>query len=56
MTTFNPRDVVLIPFPFSDLSGTKNRPALIIAVAREKGEDYVGMMLTFRKMGKREGQ
>ena len=25
------RQVVVIPFPFSDLSGTKRRPALVIA-------------------------
>ena len=24
-------DVVVIPFPFSDLSGSKRRPALVIA-------------------------
>ncbi len=30
----NKGDIVLIPFPFTDLSGTKNRPALILA----KGE------------------
>lgn len=31
-------DIVLIPFPFSDLSGQKVRPALVLAV-QPKGED-----------------
>jgi len=31
MTTFNPGDVVLIGFPFTDLSGTKQRPAVVIS-------------------------
>lgn len=26
----NKGDIVLIPFPFSDLSGAKNRPAVIL--------------------------
>ncbi len=27
--TINQRDIILIPFPFSDLSGSKVRPALV---------------------------
>ena len=30
-TTFNQRDIVLIPFPYSNLSETKKRPVLIIS-------------------------
>ena len=33
----NKGDIVLIPFPFTDLSGTKNRPALILT----GGEDDI---------------
>jgi len=31
MAGFVKGDVVVIPFPFSDLSGTKRRPALVLA-------------------------
>lgn len=33
MTTFDQGDVVLIPFPFTDLSTVKQRPAMIISSA-----------------------
>ena len=38
MEKFVKGDVVVIPFPFSDLSGSKKRPALVIANLRG---DYI---------------
>jgi len=39
-------DVVVIPFPFSDLSATKRRPALVIAVL--PGDDVILCQITSR--------
>ncbi|MCH8535834.1 MAG: type II toxin-antitoxin system PemK/MazF family toxin [Flavobacteriaceae bacterium] len=36
-------DIVLIPFPFTDLSGVKNRPAVVL---HSSGEDVVLCFLT----------
>lgn len=33
MVTFGPASIVVIPFPFSDLSGKKLRPAVVFAAA-----------------------
>jgi mRNA interferase MazF len=38
-------DIVLIPFPFTDLSGQKVRPALILCAER-KGEDCIVAFLS----------
>jgi len=34
MGAFVKGDVVVLPFPYSDLSKTKNRPAFVLAVPR----------------------
>jgi len=31
MTTYSRGDVVLVPFPFAELDGTKRRPALVVS-------------------------
>lgn len=40
--------VVVLPFPFSDLSSSKRRPALVIAPLR--GNDLILCMITSRQM------
>ena len=41
-------DVVVIPFPFSDLSGSKRRPALVVATL--PGSDAVLCQITSQAM------
>lgn len=44
---FQPCEVVLLPFPFSDLSSTKRRPALILRSLETYG-DIVALAMTSR--------
>jgi mRNA interferase MazF len=44
MERFVKGDVVVVPFPFSDLSGSKRRPALVLADLR--GDDIIICQIT----------
>ena len=44
MEKFVKGDVVVVPFPFSDLSASKNRPALVIADV--EGDDTILCQIT----------
>lgn len=44
MARFIKGDVVVIPFPFTDLSSSKRRPAVILAGL--KGDDYLMLQIT----------
>lgn len=47
MGSYKQRDIVLVPFPYSDLSAAKQRPALIISNKRmNKTEDKICCLIT----------
>ncbi len=46
MVTFVKGDVVVVPFPFSDLSAAKRRPALVVAALT--GDDVILCQITSR--------
>jgi len=48
MERFVKGDVVVIPFPFSDLSGSKRRPALVIS--NLKGHDLILCQITSKNI------
>ena len=46
-TVYKQRDIVLIPFPYTDLTGTKLRPAVIISNKRlNETEDRMCCLIT----------
>jgi mRNA interferase MazF len=44
----NQGSIVLVPFPFSDLQGTKQRPALVISNKSFEGDDLIICALTIQ--------
>lgn len=47
MAKFIKGDIVVIPFPFSDLSGSKKRPAFVLA--NLEGDDIILCQITSQK-------
>jgi mRNA interferase MazF len=44
---YKPWDIILVPFPFTDLSRNKKRPALVISPENyNKGNDLIIMFIT----------
>ena len=43
---FEQGDIILIPFPYSDLTGVKKRPAIIVSNSNLKGEDKICCLVT----------
>ncbi|QQR54667.1 type II toxin-antitoxin system PemK/MazF family toxin [Candidatus Peregrinibacteria bacterium] len=47
-------DLVLVPFPFSDLSAVKSRPALVVSNKTLKGEDCILVAVTSQSSKKNQ--
>ena len=45
-TTYKRGDIVLVPFPFTDLSSSKRRPALVISPTAFNDQDVVLVAIT----------
>lgn len=45
-------DIILVPFPFSDLSSQKTRPAVVVSNKTLKGEDVILVGVTSQKGGR----
>ncbi len=48
METFIKGDVIVLPFPFTDLSSAKRRPALILSGIT--GDDYIMLQITSKNV------
>ncbi|MCM1123662.1 MAG: type II toxin-antitoxin system PemK/MazF family toxin [Eubacterium sp.] len=48
MERFIKGDVIVLPFPFTDLSAAKKRPALILSDI--KGDDYIMLQITSKNV------
>ncbi len=49
-TMYEQREIVLLPFPYSDLTGSKQRPALIISNKKlNNSEDRICCLITSKK-------
>jgi len=49
---YEQKEIVLIPFPFSDLTGSKQRPALIISNKKlNRTEDRICCLVTSKQSG-----
>lgn len=57
MTVYKPFDVVLVPFPFSDLATTKKRPALVLSAGQSgnSGQFCICSMITSQMHAKVDG-
>ena len=56
MTRFRPGDVVLVRFPFTDLSTTKKRPALILSSAGFTSRQGDVVVLALTSQPQRDGR
>ncbi len=45
---YQPSDVLLIPFPFTDLSATKKRPVLVLTSVNSYG-GFIGLQITSKQ-------